>query len=104
MTRSDAAARCKVAIQRIHKANPAMALLVVGVWFAAWAARGTLWTCIGFGAASLAGISAWWGIPIAVLIGQTLGRAWAWWRREGRVRDIEAAADDAERQARGERA
>ena len=99
MTRDEAMARTNAATDRIRKADPFTLIVVSAVVFASYLFRGAVHVCIGFGSASMAGVSMWWGFPMALLSGATLGRLLAFARRTSRVRGFEAAADDAEARA-----
>lgn len=99
MNRAEATARSAAAVKRITAASPGGMAVVVAIGVGAWAVRFCIHLCIGFGTASVADVSAWWGLPFALVSAQTLGRLWAWARRGKRVRDLEEAADVAEREA-----
>jgi len=99
MNRATATLRTTAAIQRLGAASPVGILAYTAVHIAAETARCAAHICIGFGLASLADISAWWGLPFALASGQTLGRVWAWWRRDSQVVTLEAMADQAEKDA-----
>lgn len=99
MTPTEASNRTAAAMKRITEANPAALAFVLGIRFLAWSFRLIVYICIGFGTASVAHLSAWWGVPFALVSAQTLGRAYVWWRRDANVRAYEATADEAEKQA-----
>lgn len=99
MTKTEATARYTAASARISAVSPkTMVVISVGV-LAASAFRAIVHLCIGFGAASLAHVSAWWGLPVALLSAQTIGRLWKWLRRDAFVLGMEKAADDVEKRA-----
>lgn len=81
------------------KVQPYAAVVYTGMSFVALFVRIAVYFCIGFGGASMAGLSLWWGLPFAILSAYTVGNAWAWFRREGRVLELEQAVDIAERGA-----
>ena len=89
MTRTEATRRQAVAM---GAADPMAALGYVAVLMFAFAFRCAVHLCIGFGTASLLSVSAWWGLPVALLSGQTLGRLREWWRRDAEVEAIETMA------------
>lgn len=97
MNRLEAANRNAAAIKRLQVADPAGLLLHTGVVIVGAFTRALVYLCIGFGSATLAGVSAWWGIPFAIVAAQTLGRVWGWWRRDALIAYIEQLADDAEK-------
>lgn len=97
MNRTESTTRMGAAMARFAAANPAGAVVYTLATFAGATFRAVAHLCVGFGLASVAGQSAWWGIPGALLSGVTIGRVYAWAARGSRVRAIEAAADDAEK-------
>lgn len=103
MTKTEAIDRMGKASARIGNANPITAFIIAGLVVVSWMFRTIVHLCIGFGAMSMLHLSLWWGFPVALLSGMTLGRAYEWARRDARVRDYEQAADLAEKQARGEK-
>ena len=102
MDRKESLARGQAAMKRLSTTDPAAAVMMAAVMFGGSCVRGLVYLCLGYGLVSLFEVSAWWGIPLAVLSSLTLGRLWAWWRREAQVLAIEEAADGAERQASSE--
>jgi len=98
MNRATATLRTAAAIQRLG-VSPVAVVVYSAVSVGAWIVRFIVHVCIGFGLASLASISAWWGVPFALVSGQTLGRVWEWARRDARVRALEAMAEQAEKDA-----
>lgn len=101
MTRLEATIRTAAAYERISNGPTAFALAFYAALFASFAVRVVLHVCIGFGAVATAGLSAWWGLPATLVSVVTLGNAWAWWRRDRRVKVAEEAAELAEKQASG---
>ena len=99
MNRTEATNRTTTAMARLTAANPAGALSYLLATFVGMLIRAVAHLCVGFGLASVAGQSAWWGLPGALLSGATLGWLYAFAVRGARVRAIEAAADDAEKLA-----
>lgn len=96
MTRAEAFLRYQVAMKRLADLDPTASTVTVGMQLATWATRAVVHLCIGFGGASLAHLSAWWGVPMAVLSAQTLGRLWVRAWRDAEVRRLEAVVAQAE--------
>lgn len=96
MNRAEGFARYQVAMKRLAELDPAASTVAVGMQLAAWLTRAAVHVCIGFGGASLAHVSAWWGVPMAILSAQTIGRLWGWARRGAQVRRLEAMVAQAE--------
>lgn len=99
MNRAEYSARWTAASERVAKASTAQGCMVAVALVAALVLRAFFHLCVGFGGVAMADLSVWWGFPLALVSGQTLGRVWSWWRRDARIADIEAAADIAEKQA-----
>ncbi len=99
MNATESKARYAAASKRILDVSPETMIGLSVALFGAMFFRAAVHLCIGFGTASLVHISAWWGLPVALLSAQTIGRAWLWWRREAVILAIEKAADDAEKRA-----
>lgn len=97
MTKKEAAERWRAANARIQATEQTtqIAELLLTV-FGGLAIRGLIWVCIGFGVCSVFGLSAWLGLPAAYAASVIIGTPYAWLRRDGRVRALEALADSAE--------
>lgn len=95
MTRAEAHRRGAVAMKRYTEADLTAALLYAAATLFGAAFRAIVHLCIGFGIAAVAGQSAWWGLPAALLSSTTLGRLWEYGRRTSIVLALEAAADAA---------
>lgn len=65
--------------------------------FSAWVFRTFLHVSIGFGVCVQTEISMWFGLPIALLSANTVGRFVEWWRRDAMVKAIEDYATTAEK-------
>lgn len=96
MRRTEAGLRFAAAQKRLADAEPAAWVVVVAPLLLHAAFRYAVYLCVGFGAASVLDVSAWWGLPGALVASQTIGRLWSWWRRDAVVKAIEEAADKAE--------
>ena len=101
MSPAEAEARTLVATQRIGNGGIAHSLVLLGYFVARLVMYLILHLCIGFGAAALAGQSAWWGLPLAFLSSQSIGRIVAVASRASNVRALEAMADEVEKQKGG---
>lgn len=99
MNRTEATNRTTAAMTRFTAVNTTGALVYMLATFVGMLIRAAAHLCVGFGLASIAGQSAWWGFPGSLLSGVTLGWLYAFAVRGSRVRAIEAAADDAEKRA-----
>ena len=98
MKKEEAAERTAKAMKRLMDADPTMGAAVAMVRIMAAGFRFIVHMCIGFGVASVAGLSGWWGIPFALVSSRTLGAVWYWSRRDQMVKALEEAADKAERE------
>lgn len=96
MNAAEYQARYLAAVKRIS-VDPTHTALFLLASFAGMCVRTIAHICVGFGAASLAGASAWWGLPLALVSVQTVGRVWLWARRGARVEGAEALADVVEK-------
>ena len=92
MRAAEAKARGQAATERIRKADPVTFVLCMLFIFAWSCGRAIVHLCIAFGSVSMSGISLWWGIPLALVSAQTLGRVWSMIRRGTRVKGLENLA------------
>lgn len=99
MTRLEAETRTTAACRRISATNPYAMPMVWVVSMAAWGIRAGLHCSMALAVCSMAGLSYWLAPGLAILSGQTIGRAWEFAGRGRRVRNLESLADSLERTA-----
>ena len=100
MNAEEARTRIAAAMARYHNHDPVSAGVVGLTLIAATVWRGVVYLCVGFGVCSLAGWSRWWGLPLAIVVGNTAGWAWKCARRRSNVETLERLAEAAEAKAR----
>lgn len=96
MSPAERNARQASAIARINAANQELSAMVGINLLSTWSFRCLFHLCLGFGITAQTGISSWFGLVLALLSAQTLGRLLEWSRRTRRIEELEAMADKAE--------
>ena len=96
MRAAEASARRAAAVQRLAKSEPVTVFVYTAAAALTFLFRGACHVCLAFGIVSTAGISLWWGPPLALLLATTLGRLWEWLRRDRVVKALETMADAAD--------
>lgn len=101
MKRAEAQARILAATTRISSANwfAGGAVFMLGV--ASAVLEWLIHLGLALGLTAQLGISAWFGLPLALVSDQTLGRFWFWLRSAHRVEALEAMAAKLESAAAG---
>ena len=83
-------------MSRIRVADPTSASMITVLLLSFMGLRGFVYLCTAGAIAVTVGVTPLWAVPGSVVLAQTVGRVWAWGRRNRAVAMMEKAADDAE--------